>query len=64
MRYCTTCKAETEHDEAFEDRFNPGSMYGHYQVSTGLCCIVCGTDWEGDDAFDGPDDYDWGDPNE
>lgn len=46
IRYCTECKRETEHDEAFEDRFDPGSMYGHYQVSAGLCCIECGTEWE------------------
>lgn len=45
-RYCVTCKKETEHDEMFEDRFDPGSMYGHYQVSAGLCCVECGTEFE------------------
>ena len=49
MRYCTTCEAETEHDELFEDRFDPGSWSGHYQVSAGLCCVECGTELEVED---------------
>lgn len=48
-RYCVTCKEDTDHDEAFEDRFDPGSMYGHYQVSAGLVCVECGTEFEFDD---------------
>ena len=44
--YCVTCKEETEHDEAFEDRFDPGSWTGHYQVSAGMYCLECGTELE------------------
>ena len=49
MRYCTTCEKDTEHDEGFEDAFDPGSAYGHYTVSTGLYCVVCDTEYEEDD---------------
>lgn len=44
--FCETCQEDTEHDEAFEDRFDPGSMYGHYQVAAGHVCLVCGTEYE------------------
>jgi hypothetical protein len=46
IHYCATCKEETEFDEAFEDRFNPFSAYGHYQVSAGLVCLKCGTEYD------------------
>ena len=44
--YCTNCKRDTEHDELFEDRFDPGSAYGHYQVSAGMVCLECGNELE------------------
>lgn len=47
--YCTECEADREFDEAFEDRFDPGSYYGHYQVSAGLVCLDCGHELEEQD---------------
>ena len=44
--WCAKCGKETDHDEMFEDRFDPGSMYGHYQVSAGMVCLVCGKEFE------------------
>jgi len=46
MLYCSHCKSETEHDELFEDRFDPTSWSGHYQVSAGMACLECGTEYE------------------
>lgn len=46
--YCETCKEETEHDELFEDRFDPGSAHGHYTVAAGLACVECGTEADDD----------------
>jgi hypothetical protein len=46
MLYCSHCKSETEHDELFEDRFDPSSWSGHYQVSAGMACLECGTEHE------------------
>ena len=50
MLYCSHCKTETEHDELFEDRFDPTSWSGHYQVSAGMACLECGTEHEEDEV--------------